>query len=192
METVELDRLVYLTILGAALLGWFVAENRGALGRSFRMALVWGLIFLGAIAAAGLWEDVRDDLIPRQAVLEGGVVTVPRSPDGHFHLTLDVNGVPVDFLVDTGASQVVLTHEDAERAGFDIDGLIYTGTAQTANGRVRIAQLRADEVALGDVRFRDIPVAINEGEMFGSLLGMEYLRRFDRLEIAGDRLTLVP
>ena len=192
MDSFEIDRLIYLVILGAAVLGWFVAEHRGALGRGLRMALVWGLIFLGAVAGYGLWEDVKSDLVPKQAVTESGAVVVPRGRDGHFHLTLTLNGVPVDFLVDTGATEVVLTREDAERVGLDPASLPLVGTAQTANGTVRTAHTTVDEVALGPVVIRDLPIAINEGEMFGSLLGMRYLRRFERIEIAGDELTLVP
>ena len=193
MENVPLDRLIYLVVLGTAIAGWFVAENRHSLGKSARMALAWFLIFLGFIAVFGLWEDIQGDIRPQQAVLEDGrLIEIPRGRNGHFHLTLSLNGTNVDFLVDTGASDVVLSKSDAVRIGLDLDDLAFLGTARTANGDVRTAYTIVDDVALGPVVFRNVGVSVNSGEMGGSLLGMSYLNRFSRIEIAGDRMRLVP
>lgn len=193
MENVPFDRLIYLVILGAAVAGWFFAENRQSLGKSARMALAWGLIFLGFVAAYGLWEDIQSDFLPQQAVLEDGrLIEIPRGRDGHFHLAIELNGTEVDFLVDTGASDVVLTKSDAERIGLDLDDLAFLGTARTANGEVRTAYTTIDNVALGPVVFRNVGVAVNSGEMSGSLLGMSYLDRFTRIEISGNEMRLTP
>jgi len=191
MDSDSIARLIYLVLLAAAIGGWFLAENRGSMGRNARMALAWGMIFLGAVAGYGLWEDVRRDVMPRQAYIEGeSAIEVPRSGDGHFHLTLQINGVAVPFLVDTGASDMVLSLDDAERVGLDPKKLAFVGSANTANGRVRTAFTTLDEVTLGPATFRDVSVAINGGEMEGSLLGMSFLRRFNRLEISDGRLRL--
>lgn len=193
MENLPFDRLLYLVILGAAIGGWFIAENRQSLGKSARMALAWALIFLGFIAVYGLWEDIQGDIRPQQAVLEDGrLIEIPRSRDGHFHLTIELDGTDVDFLVDTGASDVVLTKRDAERIGLDLNNLAFLGMARTANGEVRTAYTTIDEVALGPVSFRNVSVAVNSGEMANSLLGMSYLERFSRIEIVGDRIRLTP
>ena len=193
MNNLDLDSLIYLTILGAAVIGWFVAENREGLGKVARMALAWGLIFVAFIAAYGLWEDVESDLVPRSAIIEDGqAIEIPRSFDGHFHLTLDVNGVPVDFLVDTGATDVVLTMEDARRVGIDPDNLAFLGRARTANGEVRTAFATLDSIGVGQITYRNLNASVNAGEMDGSLLGMTYLGLFDRIEIQGDRMTLQP
>ena len=64
---------------------------------------------------------------------------VPRSADGHYYLTMEVNGAPIRFVVDTGATELVLSRADAERAGIDTGGLIYSGRAFTANGMVETA-----------------------------------------------------
>lgn len=192
MDSVELPRLIYLVLLGTALAGWFIAENRQNLGKTARMGIAWGLIFLGVIAAYGLWGDIRNDVIPRQAVVEGGAIEVPRSVDGHFRLTLRLNGEPVDFLVDTGASDIVLSLGDAENIGLDPANLAFLGTARTANGSVKTAFATVDEIALGPVAFNRVRVAINGGEMEGSLLGMSFLSRFQRLEIIDNTLRLEP
>lgn len=191
MDNSDLPRLAYMALLVLAIAGWFLAENRMSLGKTLRMALAWGLIFLGAIAGVGLWSDIRRDVIPRQSVIaEGSRIEVPRAFDGHYYLRLLMNGEPVDVVVDTGASDLVLTREDAARIGIPLQDLVYTGRAMTANGSVRIASARVDEVRLGGIIDRNVRVSINEGEMPGSLLGMSYLQRFDRIEITDGMLVL--
>lgn len=191
MDAMDTGHLIYLVMLLAAVVFWFVVANRNELGKMVQYALMWGLIFLGAIAAVGLWDDVRNTVVPRQAVFsEAGRIEVPRSPDGHYYLTLDVNGVPVRFVVDTGASSIVLLERDAEAAGIDPSRLRYTGTAMTANGAVRTARVVLDEIGLDGLTDRRVTAFVNEGEMAESLLGMSYLQRFDRLEISGGRLIL--
>ena len=192
MDSVELPRLIYLVLLGTAITGWFIAENRQNLGKTARTAFAWGLIFVGIIAGYGLWDDIRRDVVPRQALLDDGAIEVPRRTDGHFHLTLQLNGVPVDFLVDTGATDIVLTLADAERVGLDPDNLAFLGTARTANGSVKTAIATVAHMTLGPVSFNRVRVAVNGGEMQGSLLGMSVLSRFHRLEITDNTLRLEP
>jgi aspartyl protease family protein len=191
MDALYTGHLVYLAILGIAVVGWFIAENRASLGQTVRTALAWAFIFLGVVAGYGLWGDIRDDVAPRQTVFtENARVEVPRAFDGHYYLTLDVNGTPVDFVVDTGATDMVLSREDAGRIGLNPEDLAYTGIASTANGEVRTARVRLDEVSLGGITDRNISASVNAGEMSGSLLGMSYLHRFERIEISNGRLIL--
>ncbi len=190
MDSDEVARLAYLILLALAVGGWFIVEQRQNLGRMVKQAAVWGMIFIGAVAAVGLWSDIRDDVIPRQAIVGTGIIEVPRRFDGHYYLTLQLNDVNVEFIVDTGATDVVLTMDDARRIGVDPDNLAFSGQANTANGVVRTAFTRVDEVRLGDIVDRNLSVSINGGEMDGSLLGMSYLRRFESIEIRGDKLIL--
>ena len=170
----EIARLFYLGLLGFAVAGWAMAESRRGMG-----------VFLK------LWEDIRNDVAPRQLVLEGGArIEAPRAVDGHYYLTVEVNGREVDFVVDTGATDIVLTREDAERLGIDTGSLSYRGLAGTANGMVRTARVSLDRVRLGGVTDRNVGAVVNEGEMDKSLLGMRYLQRFDRLEISDGTLVL--
>lgn len=186
----QIASLLYLVLLGTAIAGYFVVQNRSRMGTALRHAALWGLIFLGTIAAIGLWDDVRRQVPGQAAVIAEDRIEVPRGRDGHYHMTLQVNGVPVNFIVDTGASEIVLTREDAARAGIDVQNLAFFGRAQTANGTVPTARVFLDEVRLGDMADRGVPASVNGGEMFGSLLGMSYLSRFDRIEIADGRLVL--
>ena len=190
MSENEYGRLIYLGLLGAAIVAYFIADNRQSLGKNVRTAIVWGLLFLGLVAGYGLWEGVRSDILPRQTLTSSGQIEVPRGFGGHFHLVLQLNGEPVEFIVDTGASDVVLSRQDAQRVGIDLGSLTYLGRASTANGEVRTAPTRIETVELGNITDRNLRVVVNEGEMEGSLLGMTYLRLFESLEIRGDRLIL--
>jgi aspartyl protease family protein len=183
---------LYLALLGSVLVGYFFLSHRQSLGQGLRQAALWALIFIGVIAAYGLWSDLRGTVLPRQSVFaEEGRVVVPRSPDGHYHMTLRINGTPVRFTVDTGASDIVLSTEDARRVGIDTDGLAYVGAARTANGTVATARVWLDEVRLGPIADAGVPAVVNRGEMPGSLLGMAYLDRFAEVRIGGGALTLV-
>ena len=122
--------------------------------------------------------------------MTGDTITVPRAADGHYYLTVHINDVPVDFLVDTGASDLVLTGRDARRVGLDVDGLVFAGQARTANGTVPIARTRLETVRIGHFEDRRVPASVNGGEMFGSLLGMSYLGRYTRIEITREGLIL--
>ncbi|MGR3622230.1 retropepsin-like aspartic protease family protein [Pseudophaeobacter sp.] len=191
MEDLDYGRLIYLGLLLCAVGSWVFVQNRQSLSTTVQQIAVWAFIFLGVIAGYGLWGDIRNTLQPRQSVLsEVGQVTVPRSTDGHYYLTLMVNGAPIEFLVDTGASDVVLSTQDARRAGIDLDKLTYFGRANTANGQVRTAPVWIDELALGAIRDHDLRVSVNEGDMDKSLLGMAYLQRWSRIEIRNGALVL--
>ncbi len=191
MSEHDIGRLTYLVLLGIVLLAYLLIANRSQLGTMLRGAVLWGLIFLGVTVGAMLWQDIRDDVAPTRAVSFGdGRVEVPRDPSGHFFATLQVQGVPVRFIVDTGATDVVLSRADAQRLGLDPDQLVYTGRARTANGVVRTARITLEEVTFGDFTDHDLRAWVNEGELDFSLLGMSYLERFERVEIARDRMTL--
>ncbi|TCO70320.1 retropepsin-like aspartic protease family protein [Rhodovulum euryhalinum] len=187
----DIARLIYLVLLGAVIVGYFFVANRHRLGQVAQQAAIWGLIFVGAIAGVGLWSDIRRDVIPRQTVFaDDARVEVPRAPDGHYYLTVGVNGTPVRFVVDTGATEVVLTRKDALRAGLDPKSLSYYGEAHTANGVVRTAPVRLEAMVLGPFEDRGVRAFVNSGEMRESLLGMGYLNRFERIEFVGDRMIL--
>lgn len=191
MDSFDTGRLIYLALLGLMVCAWFFAQNRLSTNKLLQQAAVWGLIFLGAIAAFGLWEDIRQTVRPQQTVFaDQGKIVVPRSPDGHYYIAAEVNGAPVEFVLDTGATTLVLTREDAAAAGLTPDSLNFTSRAMTANGEVRTAPVRLDSVTIGPATDKDITAVVNGGEMSQSLLGMTYLQRWGKIEITGGELTL--
>lgn len=185
METGHIIALGFLVVLALPFLVRLFVDRSG-----LRNALLWGVIFVGMTMIIAAWDDVSRQFSPQQASFQGDTVEVFKGSDNHFHLTVRVNTVPVEFLVDTGATDVVLTQEDAGRVGLDPGSLAYIGTASTANGTVPIAPVRLDLVELGDIRDTNVRASVNGGEMQGSLLGMSYLSRFQSIEIRQDRLIL--
>lgn len=191
MSQDDYGRLIYLGLLGGVLVFWLVVRHRETLSRTLQNAAIWGLIFVGTIAAIGMWDDIRQTVRPSQSVFaDTGRVELPRAPDGHYYVTLTVNDAPVRFVVDTGATGIVLTGEDAARIGIDAGSIAFYSEAMTANGLVRTAPVTLDNVRLGPFTDTGISAFVNEGEMEQSLLGMTYLQRFDRLEIADGKMIL--
>lgn len=188
--TDEVARLAYLLLLILAVGGFLVIEFRRDAGAASRGVLAWVLIFVGLVGAAGLWDDIRRDVLPRQEVLGSGRIEVPIGTDGHFHLTAEINGTPVRFVVDTGASSLALRRRDADRAGIDTDRLAWAGQARTANGLVPTAAVRLDSVRIGDIEDSGVAAVVIKGEVDQSLMGMDYLRRFARVGFEGDTLVL--
>ncbi|MFT6076297.1 MAG: aspartyl protease family protein [Yoonia sp.] len=191
MSTDQIMQLTYLVLLASAIGGSAIVAGRSNMGKMAQQAAIWALIFVGVVGAYGLWEDISRDVNPRQALVDGGTIAVPRGFDGHYRLTLDINGTPVSFIVDTGASQVVLSQRDAARIGLDPAGLVYSRSANTANGVVRTAPVILDQVALEGIADRDIAAVVNGGEMDTSLLGMTYLGLYNRIEITNGELVLM-
>jgi len=91
MDSDQIARVVYLGLLLMAVGGWVLVEYRTRLGQALRVALAWGMIFLGVAAGYGLWGDLRRDIRPEQ-VATAEQVEIPRSQDGHYYLRLEVNG----------------------------------------------------------------------------------------------------
>ena len=182
-------RVAYLGIILVALLGWVLVEYRGRLGFAARSAMAWGMIFVGVAAGYGLWGDIRGQVMPVQTVTDGGTIEVPRAEDGHYYLTLKIDGIEVGFLADTGATNVVLSEKDARRLGIDPEGLAYLGRAETANGTVMTADVSIRNVELGPFFDARITASVTKGAMEGSLLGMDYLGLF-RIEIDRDKMIL--
>lgn len=181
---------LYLTLLLLAVAGsLFFGSRRQSLGRTAQQVLIWAMIFLGVIAVHGLWGDLRRSIVPGAARIGDGRIEIPVSQDGHFYIRAAVDGQPVLFVIDTGASGIALTRADARTVGMNPDALVYTGYSQTANGRVPTAAVRLDSIAIGPFEDRNVAATVIGGDLDISLLGMDYLSRY-RVELDRDRIVL--
>ncbi len=109
---------------------------------------------------------------------------------GHYMVEARVNGVTIPFLVDTGASMVVLSRADARRIGYGPNELDYSMRARTANGVVKMAPVTLRQVRLNRLRVNNVDATVNEGPMSVSLLGMSFLGRLRGYEVENEVMTL--
>lgn len=137
-------------------------------------------------------ERVTGEVVPFQASENAdGDLVLKRGNDGHFHMEVRVNGEPIRFLVDTGASIVTLSEDDARRAGYDPSTLDYTLQFSTANGTAWGAPIRIDQMRAGPLIARDVRAAVGGAGMSKSLLGMSFLNQLNGFSVSGDTLTLM-
>lgn len=123
---------------------------------------------------------------------EASEIGINMSPRGHFQVQATVNGRAIDFLVDTGATQVVLRPEDAQKLGLNLSELNFSQRARTPGGIIRVAPIILDEIRIGQLTIRNVSAGVNQksGGIRSSLLGMSFLNRLRGYEVRGKRLVL--
>jgi aspartyl protease family protein len=121
--------------------------------------------------------------------VRGNGIVLRRQADGHFYADAQVNGTPVRMLVDTGASGIALTRDDARKAGIGISIGMPNVIGQGAGGGVKGEYVMLDLIALGDESATNIPAVVLDGGS-QSLLGQSFLRQFASVEIRGETMVL--
>ncbi len=196
MQFGQLIPLVILAIIFAA--GAFSRRQRfSAIVANFA---TWAGLFVVILVGYTYREDLKDlaarvvgELSPTTAIVdsENGTATFRRGLDGHFTVASTVNGTSMPLLFDTGASAVVLSYRDAEKAGIPVDDLSFTLPVMTANGTGRAALVRLDRIEVGGIARRNVRAFVAEnGALEGSLLGMTFLETLSRYSVEGDKLEL--
>jgi aspartyl protease family protein len=121
----------------------------------------------------------------------GNLVELKAGENGHFHTEAGINGRTVEVLVDTGASMVALTWEDAQTAGINVRATDFTGTTMTANGKGKFAPVTIERVSIGEITVHNVRGAVMErGKLSTTLLGMSFLGKLSRAEMRRDTLVL--
>lgn len=168
------------------------------IGWAFRVLAIWGAaaLLIYVVVARRLPNEFNAAQPPAaEAVAPAPRAATPNSlvfranRDGHVFLEAAVNGSPVRFLVDTGATYVALTMRDAAAAGLGSNNLVFSGRTSTANGVARVAPVRLRELRIGQFSADDVPAVVGENLGF-SLLGQSFLRRLDSYEMRDGALTL--
>lgn len=191
-----LTRIGWVALIGASVIGAARFNPKTAL----RQAAIWLAIILGLVGlysfkndAAYIGERFMGALSPTQGVAhDDGTLSFDAGPDGHFRIQARVNGGRVTFMVDTGASDVVLAPDDARRIGIDPATLVFDQFAETANGTVSGAAIQLDSLVVGSIEMNRLPATVNGADMSESLLGMEFLNRLHGWRVENGVLTLVP
>lgn len=140
-----------------------------------------------AVAVATVAPDDAPTAAPAE---DPGQASIAKATDGHFWANAEVDGHPVHFLVDTGATAVALTADDARNLGIDPSMLTYQYTVMTANGPARAAQVKLGVVSVGRAQVSDVQAYVIDKGLETSLLGMSYLGRLSKFEATPDAMVL--
>lgn len=202
LDANSFGNLVYLAVLGALIASGILASGQ-RFGQTVRTLAVWMLIVLALMTGYEYRYELQDvahrvsgGLVPGSplSATDGDgrtVVTLRQRIDGHFEADVSINGRTIRALVDTGATSTVLSAADAERVGFAPASLVFNIPVSTANGVTNAARVVADEVAVGGILRKRVPLLVAEsGRLDQSLLGMNFIGTLSGFDVRGDRLML--
>ncbi len=198
ISTGNFSSLIYKILLLVFFAGSVMTLFRERFIQAALAALLWvvvGLLLVGGYSYRFELHDIVDRVIaeldPGRVVTQGRTVAVARTNAGDFNIKAQINGARVAMVLDTGASSVVLTRDDAKAAGLPLEVLAYTVNIDTANGRTRAAPVTLDRIAVGSLVERSVDALVAQpGQLKTSLLGMSFLNRLQSWEVSGDRLML--
>ena len=154
-------------------------------------ALLGGTAY-GPEAAAGLLRFIP--LIapalpgPRATENSDHVIRIKAAPDGHYYVKGDADGVPVEFMIDTGSTRIVLPKQIAER--MNVGPLDFNIPTYTANGVSHDAAITIRKLTVGPYTGTNVDAMVNGGPLDIPLLGMRWLRLFQSIEIENGVMTL--
>jgi aspartyl protease family protein len=206
MSTTDFSRL-------ATLLAILVFVGVGVIVRSMRASevlqaiLFWTMAIVVLVGLYGFRDElgivggrIVGALVPGTPIagrLSGETdpnsVVILRNGGGHFGVRAEVDNEPMSLLVDTGATFVTLTPDDAAEIGIDPSTLDFVVPIQTANGTIRAASIRLERIAIGPIERENIPALVApRGALDESLLGLSFLDKLGGYSISGDRLVLHP
>jgi aspartyl protease family protein len=190
-------------VMWASLLGGGILASQRNLGHSARQLGIWVLIF-AVLSSVYVFKDDAQNFVSRltAGLIPGRSATIidasgRRSAilymgqNGHYQADATVNGVMIPMLIDTGATTIALSYEDAERLGLNPDSLNFTGMVMTANGPARTAYVTLPEIEVAGIRRTNVAAGIAErGKLKGSLLGMNFLSSLKSFSFSGNEMTL--
>ena len=200
--TDEPMRLLYYGML-AMLVGSGALAMQRSFGEAARNLGIWALIGVVLSAVFVFKDDAQNfasrltaGLIPGRAAVvtdaEGRKsVILYMGENGHYQVDATINGVSVPMMVDTGATMIALSFEDADRIGLNPASLNFSSTVMTANGPARTAYVTLPEVDVAGIRRTNIAAGIAErGKLSGSLLGMNFLSQLKSFSFSGNEMRL--
>ncbi|WP_170314668.1 TIGR02281 family clan AA aspartic protease [Aquibium carbonis] len=187
----------------ALVVGAGVVFSRTSWGHGAKMIGGWLLVFLVFIGGYQYRYELQDvanrvtvGLVPGSPLSmsfsgDDAVVRLDMLANGHFGARALVDGVSVDFIVDTGATSTVLSAEDARRVGIDPSTLDYGVPISTANGVTRAARATVDMIGVGSIERRRLPVLVAApGTLGQSLLGMNFIGTLSGFDVRRDVMIL--
>lgn len=192
------QNFIYLALVLLVLVSGLSLRRELGTKKILKYFAIWSFIGLISISFYSYRHEFADfknrilgEINPSAArVNQSGQITINLSQDGHFYINVEINSLPIRFMIDTGASDIVISITEAKRLGFDVQKLLFNKPYQTANGTSWGASIIFNELKVGNIKFRNVPASVNGAEMGNSLLGMSFLRQFKKYEFYRDRLIL--
>ena len=177
-----------------------IKQYGGKSNQALRHVAIWlgiAVVSIGGYAfhpeLALVKDRIAGVLLPGKAIDNGGgtVVISKNSDEAHFSIDGYVNNQSTRFMLDTGASEVVFTHDAAMRLGLLVGEVNFTQTVSTANGLTKVAPIRIGELRIASLVLQDVKASVaRQGELDVNLLGMSFLSRLSSYAVEADRLTL--
>ena len=194
------QNLLYLSLLLAFLLSSTKTRSRFFSSKSLKYLGIWsGIILIFVILFSYRFEfsdfknRILGEISPGSArSSEDGKIIINISKDGHFYLNAKINNQKIRFMIDTGASDITLSKSDARKVGINLRNLKFNKPYQTANGVTFGAKVMLKELEIAGQRFYKVSASINSSSMGTSLLGMSFLREFNKYQFYQDKLILEP
>jgi aspartyl protease family protein len=175
-----------------------LAARRLPLSYVAKAGLAWIAIFAALFAIfsfrfefIGIWERVKADISGTAGQsISGEAIELRRQDDGHYWIMVDINGKPVRFMVDSGATMTAINATTARDAGIESDG--YPIILSTANGRVAAKRANVQSLVVGPHRIENHPVVVSESFGDINLLGMNFLNSMHSWRVEANVMIIIP
>lgn len=195
----ETAGLIY-SLLLLVLVGSALVSRSLPIGQTLKMALGWigifALIFLLVSFRPELkmiWQRVTGELgLSSEPAVAGTPTTLRKGEDGHFWVTAQVNGAPVRFMVDSGASYTALSVDAARSARVEPDAFSMKVVLGTANGIVEADRGTVADLQVGSLAMKDHAVVVAAAFGDTNVLGMNFLSALESWRVEGDSMILTP
>ncbi len=200
LQDSDWQNFIFLSLLLVLMLSNILTRRNQNFGVILKYLGIWSLIgFIFVFIYSYRFElsnfknRIIGELVPsKPQINDNGDITLTASENGHFYIDTKINDNNIRFMIDTGASSVSLSLQDAKTIGIDTNKLNFDIVYQTANGKSMGAAITIPEIEIGGIKFYDIKASVNSGNMGNSLLGMSFLKRLKRYEFYEDKLVLTP
>lgn len=177
-----------------------LAARRLPIAQVGKMALAWVAIFAGMFAIfsfrfefQAIWQRVTADLAgtANQSV-DGAAIEIKRDDDNHYWLQAEVNGSPVRFMIDSGATTTAINSETASETKIEVDSDDFPVIIDTANGRVTAKRGLVQVLKVGPHKLSDHHVVVSDSFGDTNVLGMNFLDSMKSWRVEGNVMTLQP
>jgi aspartyl protease family protein len=177
-----------------------LAARRLPMGQVAKMALAWVAIFAAMFAIfsfrfefQAIWERVKADLAGTAGqTVSGEAIELKRQDGGHYWLQVEINGNPVKFMIDSGATTTAMNAATATETGVDVDTSGYPVMIETANGTVTAKRGVVQSMEIGSHKLADHNVVVSESFGETNVLGMNFLDGMKSWKVEGNIMTLQP